>query len=45
MTKNIINNSTQVNTELDNHDHMFMERVSIKIKYGHGSIMNIIKLL
>jgi hypothetical protein len=34
----------QAKTEIDNHVHMFREResVSIKIKYGHRSIMNII---
>ena len=33
----------QAKDELDNHDHIFREterEVSIKIKYGHGSIMN-----
>ena len=33
----------QAKTEIDNHVHMFREReVSIKTKYGHRSIMNII---
>ena len=32
----------QANTELDNHDHRFIERGVDRTKYGHGSIMIII---